>query len=91
MITVWKAICEEFKNWNLAQGGMKLDPDRKESVRRQKYSLSAPEGCCRQMILGQGREQEGKEMWQQKLEQKGATSCLGVKSAVTGLRKWGEG
>lgn len=44
IIAVWKTICEEFRNWNLAWEGMKLDSGRKKSVGRQKHSLRAQEG-----------------------------------------------
>lgn len=47
MITVWKTICEEFKNRNLAWEGMKLDPARKKSVRRQKHSVHKRGGAGR--------------------------------------------
>lgn len=40
MITVWKTVCEQFRNWSLAWEGMKLDSARKKSVRRQKHSVT---------------------------------------------------
>lgn len=47
MITAWKTICEEFRNWNLAQEGMKLNPARKKSARRQKHSVDERGGAGR--------------------------------------------